>query len=216
MSYMYLQVIISHNKPPLETVLPDNVSQKPGIQRLTETSVVFKNGDEVCCDALVLCTGYRYKFQFLKGDCSVHIEDERITPLYKHIIHTKYPTLSFIGMCKRICPFPQFENQVRFVLSTLDGTLMLPSTEEMEMDIQKDFEQRLSQGLPKRYAHSLGPRQWAYNDSLADMGKFEPIPKAVEILYDAVHCERVMDLPNYKKKQYRITGEETFEEINES
>lgn len=198
----------------LKTVLPSNVCQKPGILKLNETSIVFKNGEEENVDVLMLCTGYRYEFPFLVGDCKVDIDDERVTPLYKHIIHTKYPTLSFIGICKTVCPFPQFENQVRFVLCSLDGTLPLPSTVEMEADIRRDFEKRLSEGLPVRYAHTMGPRQWAYNDMLAEMGKFEPIAKVVQILYNDVHDERARNLPDYKNKEYRLTGDETFEKIS--
>lgn len=165
---------------------------------------------------LLLCTGYRYSFPFLDDECKVKIVGERITPLYKHIIHTKFHSLSFIGMCKIICPFPQFDNQVKFVLSSLDGTQKLPSTEEMGADTHTDFKQRLSEGLPYRYAHFMGPRQWEYNDSLAKLAGFEPIPKAIQLLYDEVHSNRVKDVQNYKKCQYRITGEDTFETVQGS
>jgi hypothetical protein len=114
-------------------------------------------------------------------------------------------------MCKIICPFPQFDNQVKFVLSSLDGTQKLPSTEEMEDDIDSDYKNRLSEGLPHRYAHFMGPRQWAYNDTLAELAGFDPIPKAIQNLYDEVHRTRVKDLQNYKQKQYRIVGESNYE-----
>lgn len=207
------QVILSHNKPPLQTVLPENVTQQTGIKQLTHTTVIFNNGDEKPVDVIMLCTGYRYSFPFLSAECAVTIETERVTPLYKHIIHSRHPTLAFIGICKIICPFPQFDNQVRFVLATLDGTCPLPSAADMEADIERDFRQRLAEGLPPRYAHTMGPRQWAYNDMLADMGNFQPIPKAVQNLYDEVHRIRVLDLPNYKNRRYRITGEECFQEL---
>ena len=164
-------------------------------------------------DVLMLCTGYRYFFPFLTESCDISIEDERVTPLYKHIIHTKFPSLSFIGICKVICPFPQFDQQVKFVLSTLDGTLELPSQQEMELDIQEDFQRLLREGLPPHYAHTMGPRQWDYNDSLSKLGHFEPIPRAVQILYDEVHRMRVKNLPTYKKRQYEITGPYSFREI---
>lgn len=211
--FIRFQVILSHNKPRLITPLPPNVGQQVGIERLTKDSVVFLNGEEEKIDTLVFCTGYRYKFPFLSESCDIHIEDERVTPLYKHIIHTKFPTLSFIGICKVICPFPQFDQQVQLVLATLDGTLKLPSQKEMNRDIQEDFERRLAEGLPPRYAHTMGPRQWGYNDSLAEIGQFEPIPRAVQMLYDEVHDTRVNDLPNYKKKLYEITGEDTFRAV---
>lgn len=197
------------------TPLPPNVIQQKGIKALTRNTVIYKNGEEEHLDVLMLCTGYRYSFPYLSDKCQVKIKDERITPLYKHIIHTQFPTMSFIGMCKIICPFPQFDTQVRFVLSTLDGTQVLPSTEEMNNDTATDFTNRLSEGLPIRYAHFMGPRQWEYNDTLAKLAGFSPIPRAIQKLYDAVHESRVKDLPNYKRKQYRITSEDAYEEVKE-
>lgn len=208
------KITISHDRARIESPLPSNIVQKQGIAKLTPFSVIYKNGEEENLDVLLLCTGYRYKFPFLSEECQLKIVEERITPLYKHIIHTKFHTLSFIGMCKIICPFPQFDNQVRFVLSTLDGTQKLPSTAEMEEDTENDYRKRLSEGLPHRYAHFMGPRQWDYNDELARLAGFDPIPKAIQKLYNEVHRTRVMDLPNYKTKQYRITGEETYEVLN--
>ncbi|XP_060591474.1 uncharacterized protein LOC132746370 [Ruditapes philippinarum] len=207
------KVIISHNKPSLQTVLPSNMSQQSGIERLTKDSVIFKNGAEEKVDAIMLCTGYRYSFPFLDDVCNINIEDERVTPLYKHIISANYPSLAFIGVCKKVCPFPQFDCQVKFVLSTIDGSQKLPSKEEMMVDKEEEFRRRLDEGMPPRYAHTMGTRQWPYNDSLAEMGKFEPIPKVVQNLYDEVHCMRVKNLPTYKDRQYRITDETTFEEL---
>ena len=209
------QVVISHEKNPIESQLPANVTQERGVKAMTRDSVIYKDGTEEKADVLMLCTGYRYSFPYLSDECAVKIKDERITPLYKHIIHTKYPTMSFIGMCKIICPFPQFDTQVRFVMSTLDGSQVLPSTGEMDLDTTDDFTRRLSEGLPTRYAHFMGPKQWGYNDTLAKLAGFDPIPRAIQNLYDEVHRTRVKDLPNYKNKHYRITGEETYEEIDE-
>ena len=194
-------------------MLPANVSQQVGIEQITEDSVIFLNGEERKIDTLMLCTGYRYRFPFLSESCDIHIEDERVTPLYKHIIHTKFPMVSFIGICKTICPFPQFDQQVRFVLRSLDGSMVLPSQQEMDHEIQEDFEKRLREGLPRRHAHTMGTRQWEYNDSLAKQGKFEPIPRAVQTLYDEVHNMRVKNLPTYKKRLYELTGPDSFREI---
>ena len=209
------QVILSHNKAPLVSHFPDNIHQQPGIKMLTKDTIIFKNDEEKSVDVLLLCTGYRYNFPFLVKDCSIEIQDERVTPLYKHLIHTRFPSLCTVGICKTICPFPQFENQVRFFLSTLEKTTVLPSSEEMELDTQRDFEARLQERLPIRHAHTLGPRQWAYNDMLADMGKFKGIPPAVQLLYDEVHRERVKNLPNYKTLNYRITGYDSYEIVEQ-
>lgn len=203
------KVVISHNKPPLQTILPDNVVQESGIARVMPHGVVYKSGAiEPSVDVIMLCTGYRYTFPFLDANCSVTIEDERVTPLYKHIIHARYPSMALLGICKKICPFPQFDCQVLFFISMLDGSQPVPSQEEMEADIEAEYQQRQAEGLPQRYAHLMGHRQWAYNDELCRLGKFEPIPRVVQTLYDEVHRMRVLDLPHYKQRNYKLTGKE--------
>ncbi|KAL3853381.1 hypothetical protein ACJMK2_016927 [Sinanodonta woodiana] len=207
------QVYLSHDTPFLKTDLPSNVEQQPGIKYLTKSSVIFSNNEEVEIDALILCTGYKYSFPFLTEECHLKIEQERITPLYKHLVHTQFHTLSFIGICKRICPFPQFHCQIKFVLSVLDGSTVLPSQEEMDRDTERDYQTRLEEGLPPRHAHTMGPRQWKYNDDLSCMAKFEPIPKVVQQLYDYVHDERNNYLSIYKEVDYELVDDTIFKPI---
>ena len=190
------------------------MQQLPGIDFITDDSVVFKNGQKEEVDSLMLCTGYKYDYPFLKGQCAINIDDERVTPLYKHIVHTKFPMISIIGLCKILLPFPQFDNQVQFVVSYLDGTQQLPSTEDMEKDTEMDFQKRLKEGLPVRHAHLMGPRQWEYSDELARLGNYEPISMSVRTLFDAIHATRVKDLQNYKKIQYRIVDKYTYEKLD--
>merc|ERR1711971_1416646 len=104
-------VYLSHGKTPLETFLPENVQQRPGISKVKEHSVGFKNGEEVEIDALLLCTGYKFDFPFLSKECNFQVNDERLSPLYKHMIHIDYPSICFIGMVKLVCPFPMFDVQ---------------------------------------------------------------------------------------------------------
>ncbi|OWF48027.1 flavin-containing monooxygenase FMO GS-OX5-like [Mizuhopecten yessoensis] len=208
------QVYMCHRKPNLQTYLPDNVEQKPGVKNVTEHTVVFENGEEVTVDALLFCTGYRFSFPFLSPECHLTTENERIVPLYKHLIHTEYPSLSLIGILKTICPFPNFHNQVLFVIAALDGTMTLPSRENMDEDTAKDFSSRLKRGMPERYAHTMGTMQWRYNDEIADLAGFERIPPVVEELYDTVHITRVKDIVHYKSVNYKLTGPNTYITIN--
>ncbi|KAK6185960.1 hypothetical protein SNE40_008086 [Patella caerulea] len=207
-------VFLSHNKSPLQSVLPTNIQQCPGIDRVEGKTVVLTSGEILDVDIILLCTGYHYSFPFLTEQCHLSVDkEERITPLYKHLIHTEFPSLCFIGLCKTICPFPQFNVQVQFFLASLDGSFTLPSKEEMDKDTEKDLELRLSQGLPLRHAHTMATRQWEYNNQLAKMANLEPIPPGVQVLYDMVHEKRVKNLPGYKKINYRMTGPESFETI---
>lgn len=181
-----------------------NVEQRPGIKELREHSVVFNDSQEVEIDALLLCTGYLYNLPFLSKKVGLSIEQERLYPLYKHLIHPHFTTLSFIGIPKTICPFPLFDMQIRFTISAWDGSMKLPSVAEMLEDIDADFKKRLADGLPVRYAHTMGPRQWRYNDQLADMAKTSRLPISVEHLYDYVHETRVKDIAGYKSISYKL------------
>jgi len=204
MSNFAEQVYLCHNKPRIESRLPANVQQHQGINNIDGRHVTLTDGQVLAPDCLLLCTGYEFDFPFLTPKCNVHIHDERITPLYKHIVHTQFPTLSFIGITKIICPFQQFNVQLKFALSVLDGSMALPSRAEMDADTERDYQQRLSEGLPHRYAHYMGKKQWDYSDQIASMAGCKPISKAVRTLFDSIHATRVKNLMEYKKINYSL------------
>ncbi|KAK6166661.1 hypothetical protein SNE40_023301 [Patella caerulea] len=205
------QVTLSHNKLWITSPFPGNIKQKPGIKHLSEKSVTFRDGTIEDADIVLYCTGYRFVYPFLTDECNLEIdENERVTPLYKHLVHSQYTNLSFIGLCKIICPFPSFHIQTQFAISVLDGSLKLPSREEMDADADYDFKKRMDEGLAPRHAHLMGPRQWKYTTELARMANVDPIAKSVQELFDMIHETRVKDLIDYKKINYEITGPETF------
>ena len=113
-----LQVYLCQRKPPRETPLPANITQHPPIASVGKDSITLTDG--VCVDTtvLLLCTGYHYDFPFLSRDCHPQVEDERLTPLYKHLIHCHHPSLAFLGIPKTICPFPLFDCQVTLYIVT--------------------------------------------------------------------------------------------------
>ena len=211
--HLTYQVYICHRKPRMITPLPSNVEEKFGIASLTETGCITEDGTQTEIDVLMLCTGYKYEFPFLSSPCAVSTKDERVMPLYKHVVHIEWPTLFFVGIPKAICPFPLFDCQVQFALGTKDGRMELPSKEEMYMDTKQDFENRRGSGFPVRHAHHMAARQWDYNDDLAALAHFTPIPKVVRKIYDHVHSYRVTDLPGYKNRNIKITGPDSFEDV---
>ena len=106
-------------------------------------------------------------------------------------------------------------HQVEFFLASLTGRLQLPSRPEMAEDTASDLQLRLEMGMPRRYAHFLGPLQWQYFNGLAAMSDTAPMPEAVRELYDEVHVQRCHDLSGYKDKAFRITGPDSFVEVTE-
>ncbi|XP_037068137.1 flavin-containing monooxygenase FMO GS-OX-like 4 [Pollicipes pollicipes] len=209
------QVYLSHNQPPFVATLPDNMQQTVGIESMEPDGVVLKDGRRLAVDALILCTGYEFEFAFLSPACGVEVVERQVRPLYKHVIHTGYPRLAFIGLPTVVLPFPLFHKQVEFVLASLSGRLRLPCRPEMDADTAADLETRLQLGLPARYAHLLGPLQWEYMDVLASAAGAEPVPEAVRQLYDEVHAQRARDLRGYKERAFRITGPATFVEVTD-
>lgn len=61
----------------------------------------------------VFYVGYVYDFPFLSPNCGISVEKGKyIYPLYRHLIHAKFPSMAFIGIPFTVCPFPQFDIQV--------------------------------------------------------------------------------------------------------
>ena len=151
----------------------------------------------------------------MSDDCRVNIEDERVTPLYRHLIHIDHPTLAFIGIPKYVSPLPLFDMQIRFFLATLDGSFKLPSREKMLEEEENEFQGRCVEGLPARKAHNFpGARQWAYNNDLADLANTDRIPQVIEFLYDDVLELRKKDIVGYKRFNYKLLDSETYREID--
>jgi len=77
-----------------------------GIQRLEGENVHFSDGSSVRCDCLVLCTGYRDVFPFLKGSVDaagtpLSVPEGNVRRLYKHIFHPAIgQSMAWIGFVR--------------------------------------------------------------------------------------------------------------------
>ena len=208
------QVYLSHRKPKLVSKLPENVEQVSGIQSINGNSILLQDGMDLCANALLFCTGYSYKYPFLEKSKLIKIsEDERVMSLYYHMIHTAYPTLSFIGIPQFICPFPFFDCQTRFILATLDGSLELPSREDMDAVEEQDFKKRLESGMPARHCHRMFERQSEYLDMLADEAKFPRLKPVICKLFNSVYSEGRYNLTDFRMINYAFTDDFTFQKV---
>ena len=203
-------VYLSHKKI-LPCKLPDNVKEQRPISFVsTDGTVHFEDGQQRNVDAILLCTGYEFSFPFLSNDCSIEVCDNRVTHLYKHIFNTKYPTLSFIGLCLRICPFPLFSLQAQYIVAVLSGKKKLPSEKDMNVEEEKDYQEKLSSGVGKKYAHLLGESQWHYDRAIAELAGVKPLSAVYEDLYKYVTERRRNFLMDYKNDDYKIISDGTW------
>ena len=199
------KVYLSH-KSTIHCKLPENVEQhKPITSVSMDGTVLFDGGQQRKVDAILLCTGYNFSFPFLHNSCNIQVTNNRVTHLYKHIFNTKYPTLSFIGLCHKICPFPLFSLQAQYIAAVLSGRKNLPSEEEMNVDEEEDFKEKLSSGLFEKHAHLLGERQWNYDNTIAQLAGVDILSPVYEDLYKHVHHRRRNFLMDYKSDEFKLT-----------
>ncbi|CAG7825857.1 unnamed protein product [Allacma fusca] len=206
------EVIISFRNPPLESSFPANVRQAFSIKSGKSNGFIFEDNQECDCDVLLLCTGYKYDFPFLDQQCGVIVEKgKQVTPLYKHMIHTKYPTLCFVGIPFHVLPFYLFEVQVRYFVKYLEGNLRLPTESQMNTDLLEDRNLRQRMGLPLSQSHHLGPMQWEYYHFLAQHAGFPlELKPVVRKIYEEAGDRRRLFASFYKNDMVRILDDENY------
>ncbi|XP_071701351.1 flavin-containing monooxygenase FMO GS-OX5-like [Rutidosis leptorrhynchoides] len=148
----------------------ENIWQHQRINRVYDDgTVVFQDDqDSIKADAILHCTGYKFHFPFLKTNNMVHVDDNRVGPLYKHIFPPQLaPKLCFIGLpFNQGALFPMFELQAKWVALVLSEKILLPSEDEMLADVYKHYREMEDNLIPKHYTHSL-LFQFEYLDWLA-------------------------------------------------
>ncbi|CAL1263046.1 unnamed protein product [Larinioides sclopetarius] len=131
-------------------LLSGSVKQKPNIQRFTEDGVIFEGDSEVTkADAVIMATGYTWKFPFLEE--GIIVEEEAKISLYKCVfpINLKHPTLAVIGFVLPFGPgFPIGELQCRWATQVLAGKYNLPSKREMIKDINDRYKKNIARYAP--------------------------------------------------------------------
>ncbi|XP_072037198.1 uncharacterized protein [Amphiura filiformis] len=207
-------VFLSHWGETLPSEFPANVAQVPAIDYLSGNKVIFTDGQTYEVDTVLLCTGYEFNFSFLAKECRVTVsEDQIVSPLFKHLIHAEYPSLSFIGLPTRNLSFPQFSLQARLIIAILEGSFKLPSKEEIEVDNESDLQRRLDLGWPRRYAHILGQFQWEYYNQIAQLAGIPPLKPVIESLYTETCYQRRNNVRHYPKLNYEIVDEKNWRQI---
>lgn len=153
----------------------DNFHLHPQIESLEEDGrVIFLDGSCIKADSILYCTGYSYSFPFLDTKEMVVVDDGRVGPLYEHTFPPSLaPSLSFIGIPKKILGFPFFEAQAMWIAQLLSGKKALPSRDEMMKSIQEFYHSREIAGIPKHCTHDIG--DFEYCDKYGENVGLTPI-----------------------------------------
>lgn len=134
-----------------------NLYLRPQIDSLEEDgTVLFVDGSSVIADTILYCTGYSYSFPFLDTKGIVVVDDDRVGPLYEHTFPPSLaPSLSFVGIPRKIIGFPFFESQAIWIAQLLSGKRTLPPWNKMMQSIKDFYNSIDAAGLPKHNTHDI-------------------------------------------------------------
>ncbi|XP_045108747.1 flavin-containing monooxygenase FMO GS-OX-like 4 isoform X2 [Portunus trituberculatus] len=202
------KVFLSHKFPiVIPSEFPNTLRQVRAVVTANETGFVLTDGTHVEADVILYCTGYKYKFPFLTGECGIEVKDNLVHNLHKHIINIRYPTMGFIGLPSRVIVFPLVNYQVQYFLATLRGEVTLPSLEEMTAIAHKTNHERREQGLSDKHYHTLSSDQFEYLEDLAREAGLKQPPLFMPQLLRIVLLRLFFSFPVFKSYSYDISGD---------
>nr|XP_022920143.1 flavin-containing monooxygenase FMO GS-OX4-like [Onthophagus taurus] len=206
-------VLLSNHSDILTSKYPDNVHRKPDIKEIFENDVEFVDGNVSKVDVIFYCTGFNYSYPYLHESCGIRINDNHITPLYKHMIHMERPTMCMIGIPVHVCAFPMFDLQCRFYMKYLNGEMHLPSLEVMRKEEENEINTKMLKGYRERDFHKMGCFQQEYYDSLANLAGIKSLPPVIAKVRDCSFKRFYENLMTYRSDRYKIVDDESFVHI---
>ena len=102
-----------------------------------------------------------------------------------------------------------YEIQAKYFVSLMRGKATLPSKEDMKASAEADVRGKLN-----RHAHEILDEQWDYNDELARLGDFEPLPPVYRDGFTVWHKHRLANQLSFKEGNLRSFGNGEFRVIN--
>ncbi|KAF8068234.1 flavin-containing monooxygenase [Scenedesmus sp. PABB004] len=181
-----------------------NVSRRGMVTALRpDGGVEFAEGPALArADAVIYCTGYRYRFPFFEDDAATSgmSGGQHVPGLFRHMWVPSLPTLALIGVPWKVVPFPQFELQARLAARVLSGRAALPPPAEQAAAAAAEAAERRAAGVPLRWTHMMGEDQWEYDAWLADAaGPDVPrLPRWREAMYAAVGASKRAHPEDYR------------------
>ena len=175
---------------------------------LKENKVVFDDGSEFECDAIVACTGFKNAFPMFE-QYHPEIVTAGLNPRtnYKQIFNTTYPgEIAFFGFARPAFGSipPTVEMQTRLFSMVVNGDIKLPSQDEMvrvALKDQKEWEYRF--GYDAKRVKGLVDFQ-VYCDGLAQiMGVLPPLR---ELFFHKPWLWFKIMFGPFTMHQYRLVG----------
>jgi len=192
----------------VEAILHHGCERKPAVKEFKEDRVIFVDGSEFMCDAVVCNTGYQNSFPLLEENFP-ELAKSAVRPrgMFKHIIDADFGTdIMFMGFAR-----PAFgsvpaiaENQARFIARVVSEEQPLPDKAGMQAVIKADAEDYTrrfpmdAERLPTLVDFML------YNDAMAEQLKTGP--PMWDIFWSSPSLWWKMHRTALTNHQYRLRG----------
>ena len=101
------EVLLSHHTGYITSLLPRNIHKIREVTGISEMSSIQLDDEDTVkekVNSIILWNGYEYKFPFLIPVCEIQVTNNRVHPLYKHIVNTVHPSMAFIGLNSLVVP----------------------------------------------------------------------------------------------------------------
>lgn len=128
-----LEVHPTVNSELLYFIRHGKIKPRPGIDRFDGQQVYFADGTHAEFDAVIFATGYQISFPFFDKQF-MDFSHSTTVPLYRKMIHPKFETLYFIGLCQpQGCIWPLADYQSKIVARIISGSLARPAQLEKKI-----------------------------------------------------------------------------------
>ncbi|THA34577.1 monooxygenase [Streptomyces sp. A1277] len=140
------------------------VTPKPGVSLFGRDTATFTDGSRESVDAVVYATGYSISFPFLSP--SVFAAPSGRTELYLRTVPPRLAGLYFMGLAQPSgVAFPLLEPQAEWIADLIEGTVALPTPEEMARAIARERRHHARTYVPT-YRHGIEIDVRAYGKAL--------------------------------------------------
>ena len=131
-------VIISYETEPTGFKWPDNIREKPLLQKVDKYTCVFKDGSTADVDAIIMCTGYLHHFPFMEDKLKLRATNRlAVVNLYKGVVWVDNPKLFYLGMQDQAYTFTMFDAQAWYVRDIIMGRINVPECDVRVADVKE-------------------------------------------------------------------------------
>ncbi|XP_037294204.1 senecionine N-oxygenase-like isoform X2 [Manduca sexta] len=188
----------------------DTYVRKPDIMAFTATGAIFQDGTFEELDDVIFCTGYRYNHPFLDSSTGVTATDKFILPLYQQVVNIKHPSMTFVGISKRIIN-RVLDAQAEYSAALAAGKFEIPSQEEMLNIWLSHVYNIQTKGMKIVDVNVIGNDMDQYFGNLTQEAGVVRAPLVLSEMRDFNAVNRLEDLLNYRDYDYKIMDDSHFE-----